>query len=117
MEIKSAAGFPLEFRGEQLGSIGFLAHRRITTEEFALLGIFADQAALAIRNAQLYQEIERYRDRLEQENAYLQEAIAEERGFEGIVGESPRTPGRPAEGAAGSPGRNHRAPHRRDRHG
>jgi formate hydrogenlyase transcriptional activator len=89
MDIKSAAGFPLEFRGEQLGSIGFLAHRRITTEEFALLGIFADQAALAIRNAQLYQEIERYRDRLEQENAYLQEAIAEERGFEGIVGESP----------------------------
>ena len=89
MEIKSAAGFPLEFRGEQLGSIGFLAHRRITTEEFALLGIFADQAALAIRNAQLYREIERYRDRLELENAYLQEAIAEERGFEGIVGESP----------------------------
>ena len=89
MEIKSAAGFPLEFRGEQLGSIGFLAHRRITTEEFALLGIFADQAALAIRNAQLYREVERYRDRLELENAYLQEAIAEERGFEGIVGESP----------------------------
>ena len=89
MEIKSAAGFPLEFRGEQLGSIGFLAHRRITTEEFALLGIFADQAALAIRNAQLYREVERYRERLELENAYLQEAIAEERGFEGIVGESP----------------------------
>ena len=77
------------FRGEQLGSIGFLARRRITTEEFALLGIFADQAALAIRNAQLYREVERYRDRLELENAYLQEAIAEERGFEGIVGESP----------------------------
>jgi transcriptional regulator with GAF, ATPase, and Fis domain len=53
------------------------------------LGIFADQAALAIRNAQLYQEVERYRDRLALENAYLQEAIAEERGFEGIVGESP----------------------------
>jgi formate hydrogenlyase transcriptional activator len=89
MGISSAAGFPLEFRGEQLGSIGFLARRRISTEEFALLGIFADEAALAIRNAQLYREIERYRDRLELENAYLQEAIAEERGFEGIVGESP----------------------------
>jgi formate hydrogenlyase transcriptional activator len=89
MGIKSAAGFPLEFRGEQLGSIGFLADRQITTEEFALLGIFADQAALSIRNAQLYREVERYRQRLEVENAYLQEAIAEERGFEGIVGESP----------------------------
>ena len=89
MGINSAAGYPLEFRGEQLGSIGFLASRRISTEEFALLGIFADQAALSIRNAQLYRDIERYRDRLEQENAYLQEAIAEDRGFEGIVGESP----------------------------
>jgi formate hydrogenlyase transcriptional activator len=89
MGINSAAGFPLEFRGEQLGSIGFLARRRISTEEFALLGIFADEAALAIRNAQLYREVERYRDRLALENAYLQEEIAEERGFEGIVGESP----------------------------
>jgi formate hydrogenlyase transcriptional activator len=89
MGINSAAAYPLEFRGEQLGSIGFLARRRISTEEFALLGIFADQAALAIRNAQLYQEVQRYRERLEVENAYLQEAIAEERGFEGIVGESP----------------------------
>jgi transcriptional regulator with GAF, ATPase, and Fis domain len=89
MGINTAAGYSLEFRGDPLGTIGFLARRRITTEEFALLGIFADQAALAIRNAQLYREIERYRDRLELENAYLQEAIAEERGFEGIVGESP----------------------------
>jgi transcriptional regulator with GAF, ATPase, and Fis domain len=93
MGIDSAAGYSLECRGEQLGTIGFLARRRITTEEFALLGIFADQAGLAIRNAQLYQEVERYRDRLARENAYLQEEIAEERGeafgVEGIVGESP----------------------------
>ena len=89
MGINSAAGYPLDFRDEQLGTIGFIARRRISTEEFALLGIFADQAAVAIRNAQLYREIERYRDRLALENAYLQEAIAEERGFEGIVGESP----------------------------
>jgi formate hydrogenlyase transcriptional activator len=89
MGIVSVAGYPLDFRGEHLGVIGFLARRRISAEEFALLGIFADQAALAIRNAQLYREIERYRDRLEVENAYLQQAMAEERGFEGIVGESP----------------------------
>jgi len=53
------------------------------------VGTFVEQAAPAVRNAQLYREVERYRDRLELENAYLQEAIAEERGFEGIVGESP----------------------------
>src|SRR5690606_6296721 len=38
MGINSAAGYPLEFRGEPLGMIGFLARRRISTEEFALLG-------------------------------------------------------------------------------
>jgi transcriptional regulator with GAF, ATPase, and Fis domain len=48
-----------------------------------------DRMAPAARNAQLYREVERYRDRLERENAYLQEAIAEAHGFEGIVGESP----------------------------
>jgi formate hydrogenlyase transcriptional activator len=87
--ITSAAGFPLEFRGEYLGVIGFLARRRISPEEFALLGIFADQAALAIKNAHLYREVTGYRERLELENAYLQQAIAEESGHEGIVGESP----------------------------
>lgn len=87
--ITSAAGFPLAFRGEYLGVIGFLARRRISPEEFALLGIFADQAALAIKNAQLYREVAGYRERLELENAYLQQAIAEESGHEGIVGESP----------------------------
>ena len=55
------------------------------------MGTLADQAAPAVRNAQLYGEVERYRyrERLALENAYLQQAIAEERGFEGIVGESP----------------------------
>jgi formate hydrogenlyase transcriptional activator len=48
-----------------------------------------NRAAMAVRNAPLCREIEDYRDRLELENACLQESIAEERGFEGIVGESP----------------------------
>ena len=48
-----------------------------------------DRMATAARNAELYREVDRYRDRLERENAYLQEAIAEDRGFEGIIGESP----------------------------
>jgi transcriptional regulator with GAF, ATPase, and Fis domain len=93
MGINSTASYPLELRGEKLGLIGFIARRRITAEEFALLGIFADQAALSIRNAQLYREVVLYRERLAQENAYLQAEIAEERGegsgVEGIVGESP----------------------------
>jgi len=51
--------------------------------------VLPTQSVPAVSNAPSCPGIERYRDRLELENAYLQEAIAEERGFEGIVGESP----------------------------
>jgi formate hydrogenlyase transcriptional activator len=86
---KGAAAYPLVFRGELLGSIGMVARRSIDDEEFQLMGIFADQAAMAIKSAQMFRELQRYRDRLEVENAYLQEQIHEERGWEGIIGESP----------------------------
>jgi len=84
-----AATYPLLFRGELLGSMGLVARRPLDDEEFQLLGIFADQAAMAIKSAHLFRELQRYRDRLEVENAYLQEQLHEERGWEGIIGESP----------------------------
>ncbi|AHG93010.1 sigma-54 factor interaction domain-containing protein (plasmid) [Gemmatirosa kalamazoonensis] len=87
--IVSAGACPLDFRGELLGVIGMLSRRRFDPKEFALLGIFADQAALAIKSARMFTEVERYRDRLQEENAYLQEEIRAEHGFEQIVGESP----------------------------
>jgi len=82
------AGYPLEVHGELLGGIGYLARRKITPEEFEVLGIFADQAAMAIKSAQLFADIERYKNRLEVENAYLQHEIRAESGFDNIVGES-----------------------------
>ena len=84
-----AATYPLLFRGELLGSMGLVARRPLDDEEFQLLGIFADQAAMAIKSAHLFRELQRYRDRLEVENAYLQEQLHEERGWEGIIGDSP----------------------------
>jgi formate hydrogenlyase transcriptional activator len=84
-----AASYPLLFRGELLGSMGMVARRPLDDEEFQLMGIFADQAAMAIKSAHLFRELQRYRDRLEVENAYLREQIHEERGWEGIIGESP----------------------------
>ena len=86
---QGAAAYPLIFHGEVLGAIGMIANRQIADDEYHLLGIFADQVAIAIKNAFLFRELGRYRDRLEVENAYLQEEILHERGFEGIVGESP----------------------------
>src|SRR5262249_53260683 len=54
----------------------------------AHLGVFAHQAAISIRSAQLFQEVNQLKKRLADENAYLQEELRTEGGFEGIVGES-----------------------------
>ena len=83
------AGYPLEVHGEQIGAIGYLCSRAITAEEFEVLGIFADQAAIAIKSATLFQELERHKQRLQVENAYLQDELRVDRGFDNIIGESP----------------------------
>jgi transcriptional regulator with GAF, ATPase, and Fis domain len=89
MRVVAAGARPLEFRGELMGVIGMISQRPFDPQEFELLGIFADQAAVAIKSAYLFAELERYRERLQIENAYLQEEIRTERGFEEIIGRSP----------------------------
>jgi formate hydrogenlyase transcriptional activator len=69
--------------------IGYLARRVISPQEFEVLGIFADQAAMAIKNAFLFRELKQHRDRLQVENAYLQDELRADHGFEDIVGQSP----------------------------
>jgi len=87
--FEGGAVYPLMVRGDELvGAFAAIAHRPVTEEEFAHLGVFAHQAAISIRSAQLLQEAERLRRRLVDENAYLQEEIRFEGGFEGIVGSS-----------------------------
>ncbi|HKG91702.1 MAG TPA: sigma 54-interacting transcriptional regulator [Gemmatimonadaceae bacterium] len=85
----SIGGYPLEFRGELLGVIGILGRQPFEPQAFELLAIFADQAAMAIKSAYLFRELQQYKDRLQVENAYLQEEIRAERGFEEIIGQSP----------------------------
>ena len=87
--IITAGACPLEFREELMGVIGVLSRRPFDDQEFELLGIFADQAGMAIKSAHLFTQLEEYRDRLQVENAYLQQEIRSERGFEEIVGQSP----------------------------
>jgi hypothetical protein len=60
-------------------------------EEFDRLAVFAHQAAIAIKNAHLFAEVEALKTRLQAENIYLQEEIGlrcehlEMRGLEGGV--------------------------------
>src|SRR5919202_1959291 len=90
--VVAGGAYPLDFRGELLGVIGMLSRQPFEPREFELLGIFADQAAMAVKSAYLFRELEHYEERLQVENAYLQEEIRTASGLEGfeeIVGESP----------------------------
>jgi formate hydrogenlyase transcriptional activator len=88
MGIRSAVAYPLLVGGDQLvGVIGMLADRTIEADEFAYLGILAQQAAISVRDAQLFEENKQLRDRLVTENIYLQEEIQTGSGFTDIIGE------------------------------
>ncbi len=65
--LGAAVGVPLADRAEVLGALTLadVPHRVFTPSELEVLFAFADQAALAIRNAQLFEEIRQQRDFLE----------------------------------------------------
>src|SRR4030095_14513439 len=88
MGVVAAGARPLEFRGELMGVIGMISRRPFDPQEFEVLGIFADQGAGALKSGDLFVQLDRYKQRLQIENAYLQEEIRSERGFEDIVGQS-----------------------------
>jgi formate hydrogenlyase transcriptional activator len=84
--LRWGALFPL-FVGEDFTGILFMAaEREISPEEVGYLEVFALQTASIIRWSRVYGEIERLRDRLAEENSYLDEAVRQEAGFTGIVG-------------------------------
>jgi transcriptional regulator with GAF, ATPase, and Fis domain len=86
----SFAGYPLKFRWELLGVIAMFGRRPLSEEEFERLAVFANQAAIAIKNAQLFTEVAQLKNRLEAENLYLREEIKSQHNFEEIIGESQR---------------------------
>ena len=87
-DLKSFAGYPLIFRGELLGVLGMFSHRVMSDEEFDRLALFANQAAIAIKNAQLVTEVENLKNQLKAENVYLQEEIRTQHNFEEIIGQT-----------------------------
>jgi predicted ATPase/transcriptional regulator with GAF, ATPase, and Fis domain len=60
-----------------------------TPDRVRVMQFLSAQAAIAIRNAELFAEITRLRDRLQAENVYLHEEIKTQHGFEEIIGTSP----------------------------
>ena len=66
-KIKSSVGIPLQVGDRKVGVmfVNYRSHHRFTVEEFADRELFANQAAVAIRNAQLYQAQQQYAKALE----------------------------------------------------
>jgi len=87
--IRTFGGQPLIFRGETLGVLAIFRRASITEDEFRWLRTFADHAALAIANGHAFAEIERLRQQLEAENAYLREEVDTAHAFGTIVARSP----------------------------
>lgn len=86
--IKGFAGQPMVFRGEVLGVVAIFTRTRLTSHILSILRAIADHAAAALANAMAFEEIERLKKRLEQENTYLREELLEVVSFGGIVGKS-----------------------------
>ncbi len=82
-----AAIYPLLVREELVGALGIWAHRQLTDEEMAFVELFAGQAAIAIKGAELFSALERANLVLEAENSELRGAATG--GTEGVIGESP----------------------------
>lgn len=80
------AGHPLLFRGEVLGVLGVFGRQTVSKEQFRALRLFADNAAIAIANARAFEQINAFRERLEQENEYLRAEV--QAHFGGMLGES-----------------------------
>lgn len=86
--IRSFAGYPLVFRDNLLGVLGVFSRIVLEDQEFMWLGLFANQAAVAIANARAFEQVESDRRQLESENAYLQEKVQQGFEFGEILGKS-----------------------------
>ncbi|MBX7164875.1 MAG: sigma 54-interacting transcriptional regulator [Pirellulales bacterium] len=87
--ILGFAGQPLSHRGKVLGVLAVFSRVRIGNECLDWLRMIADHAAAAIAHAHAWDEVQRLRARLEEENEYLQQEFAAEQGFGEMLGVSP----------------------------
>lgn len=88
-EVEGFAAHPLKFQDDVLGVIAIFSRKNISQERFEWLRIFAEQASIAIANARAFEEIEKLRQKLEEENSYLKEEIEDVAQHKFLIGKSP----------------------------
>jgi len=86
--LKSGCAVPLIAHGKPLGTLSVVSLRAeaFSEKDAELLGNIGSQLAIAVENAQAYQEIANLKDKLNKEKLYLEDEIRSD--FEEIVGES-----------------------------
>jgi PAS domain S-box-containing protein len=72
--IKSSVGIPLIARGRKVGVmfVNFLGPHRFSNDERMNIELFAKQAAVAIRNGQLYEQLQRLYEQLQRRVDFLE---------------------------------------------
>src|SRR5580698_2442851 len=82
--------FPLVIRERVLGVLGFGTSREnsFTEDDLSFFSQVANQIALAVENSLAYGQVSELKDKLAQENIYLESEIRSELFFEEIVGNS-----------------------------
>ncbi len=87
--IVGFAAHPLRFQDDVLGVLAVFSRETINSESFEWLRAYADQASVAIANARAFEELERLRQTLEDENEYLRDEVTEISGHKFLIGTSP----------------------------
>lgn len=88
-KIVAFAAHPLKFKNDIQGVLAVFARAEISLADFDWLRFYADQASLAIANARAFEELEKLRQQLEDENSYLKEIVSEHSKYDFLVGASP----------------------------
>lgn len=87
-KIRTFHGVPIIYKGEVLGVISVFGSGHFPEQAKVWGRIFADHVAGAIANARAFEEIQRLKAELEQQNAYLKEEVSEAGAFGDLVGQS-----------------------------
>ncbi len=87
-EIRALDAQPIIHDGRVLGVLAAFLRTPIHEAGPVWLRILADHIAVALTNARAFEEIERLKSKLEQENTYLREEVREAKAFGEILGQS-----------------------------
>ena len=87
-KIRGFMGSAISFRGETLGVLAIFSRANLTRDRRAWQRIFSDHIGAAIANARAFEEIQRLKSELEEQNALLKEEVIEAKAFGDLVGQS-----------------------------